>query len=221
MALVIAMVMIISAMSLTAFAADDNTLTINNTQKDHEYTAYQIFKGSKADKTQVTYTAASGYVEGTTYYYKNGADYDVIAIADAEAYGAASASQTLYVRTGDSALGDTVWGSGITTAGKKALYTAYGMTVADADLDKAANIIALTEKIADEDNTTSSESDKAVKFANVFYQTNADGTVTAKGEYLTGGTTIKSQTEGSSITFENCLYSFSERSFRYIFFSIQ
>ena len=203
-ALVIALAMVLSMGAMTAFAADDYTLTINKTQKDHVYTAYQIFKGSKADKTQVSYQPvgnAAAYDENTTYYVKNGADYYATTVADAEAFNGNRAN--LYVRTGDSALGDTVWGNGITTAGKKALYTAYGMTVADADLDKAANIIALTEAIADENNSSSSESDKAVKFANVFYQTGADGTVTAKGEYLQNGTAITSDTEGSSITFEN------------------
>ena len=163
MALVITLAMVLGMMSMTAFAADDFTLTINNTVEGHTYSAYQIFKGSKADHSQVQYVAASTYAEGTTYYYKNGADYDVIEVADAQAFGTISATQTLYTRTGNSGLGNVTWGADITDAGKQALYTAYGMTVDATDLDAPANINALIDAIADVDTTTLSESDKAVR----------------------------------------------------------
>lgn len=207
LALALAMIMVM-AMGITASAADDYTLTVNNTVSGHTYTAYQIFKGSKADKGQVSYgelAADATYDEDTTYYYKKGADYYVeTSIEDAESFGAAKTARgKLYTRNGSSALGDTVWGSDITTAGKKALYTEYGMTVADDKLDDQANIQALLEKIADADNTAASESDKAVRFANVFYTTDNDGNVTAKTGLLTGGT-AKTPAEGAtSVTYSD------------------
>ena len=155
--MVIAMVMVIGTMSLAVFAADDYTLTINNTVKDHTYTAYQIFKGTKASNDAT-----------------------------------------------DKSLGDPEWGADITTAGKQALYTAYGMTVAEEALNTSANILALIDKIADEDNNTDSESDKAVKFANVFFTTAADGSVTAKSGLLTGPTGGKAiKATGTSVVFED------------------
>ena len=195
--------MVLGMMSF-AFAADDFTLTINNTVADHTYTAYQIFKGSKADKTQVSYGAATGYVEGTQYYELKGADYEPIAITSAEAYGSATATKTLYVRNGNNSLGDTVWGADITDAGKQALYEEYSITVESGHLDDTANILALIDAIADVDNKNKSESDKAVRFANVFYTTAADGSVTAKDGLLTGptgGSAIKAT--GTSVTFSN------------------
>ena len=204
LAMVIAMAMVLSMGAMTAFAADDYTLTINNTVSGHTYTAYQIFKGSKADTSQVTYTAVASnasYDANTTYYYKNGADYDVLNITSAEEFGAAKAEQTLYTRTGDSALGDVIWGANITTAGKAALYEAYDMGVDEEDYDDQANIKALLDAIADVDTTSTSESDKAVKFANVFFTTDNDGNVTAVSGLLTGGTYQESS--GGTITFNN------------------
>ena len=159
--------------------ADNYTLTINNLVKDHQYSIYQIFDGSKANNnSQVQYVEANGYAENTVYYEKKGADYYPKAVTDATAYGTITATTTLYIRTGDSALGDVVWGSSITTAGKKALYTEYGMSVADTDIDKIENIRELLKKIAGETDATKSESDKAVRFANVFFTTGTDGSVT-------------------------------------------
>ena len=184
MALIIAVAMVMSMTAISAFAADDYTLTINNTVSGHKYTAYQIFKGSKADTSQVQYTKTTTYDADATYYYKNGADYDVIAVANETDFGTKIASQDLYIRTGNSGLGNVVWGDDITTAGKKALYTAYSMTVADANLDDPANIQALVDAVANVTDTTTSESDKAVKFANVFFETSEGGDVTAKAGLL-------------------------------------
>jgi fimbrial isopeptide formation D2 family protein/LPXTG-motif cell wall-anchored protein len=149
-ALVLAVVMAM-ALAVPAYAADSYKLTINNTVKDHTYTAYQIFAGTKAS-------------------------------SDAD----------------DDKLGDTTWGADITDAGKDALYQAYGMTVAAADRDKSENILKLVDAIANQyvkDNNGAyalvdgkyvtpapadyngdkyapmGESDKAVKFANVFFTT--------------------------------------------------
>jgi len=156
LALLVAVLMIVASMSVAFAAVDDYKLTINNTVKDHTYTAYQIFKGTKADKS-----------------------------------------------TTDKSLGDVEWGDNITTAGKKALYTAYNMTVDDADLDKSANILALMDKIADKDNNTDSESDKAVKVANVFFTTATNGSVTIKDGLLTAPVAKQVKTAtGTTIVFD-------------------
>lgn len=141
MAIVLSLAVVLAfSVPTMVFAADDFKLTINNAVQGHTYTAYQIFKGTKAD------------------------------------------------HSANKALGDVTWGSDITKAGKQALYAAYEMEVAEADLDKSENINALMEKVADKNNTTTTESDKAVKFGNVFFETATNGTVTAKAGLLTGPT---------------------------------
>ncbi len=107
---------------IPAMAANDYKLTIENTVKDHTYTAYQIFKGSKADKSQAGYTVLANdatFNATTAYYEKNGADYEYVTVTEDNF---ADKKANLYVRTGDSALGDVIWGDDITDAGKKALY---------------------------------------------------------------------------------------------------
>lgn len=89
LASVLLAIVMVLAMTVTAFAASPYTITINNDEDGYVYTAYQIFAGDIAeeytryigtsaptDGTQLytydgvsTYTPAATYVAGTTYYY--------------------------------------------------------------------------------------------------------------------------------------------------------
>ena len=93
LALVVATLMIVASMS--AFAAGDGSIIINNAVAGHTYTAYQIFSGKWDANT--------------------------------------------------SKLSDIKWGTGISTAGQSALYTAYSLTGDNQTAAKVADAIGDTD----------------------------------------------------------------------------
>ena len=176
LAILLALTMVLG-LGVATFAADTYSLTVTNTVANHVYTAYQIFTGTKATTN-----------------------------AD------------------DNRLGDPAWGADITTDGIAALKNAYGLATTATPqqvLDAIANQYVedtngtyykdgdayktpLPDGYTGTKYSPMSESDKAVKFANVFFTTAANGDVTANDGLLAASPKYAAITaSGTSVAFEN------------------
>ena len=122
--LVLALAMVMG-LTVTSFAADSYTITINNSTDGYVYTAYQIFDGDLSYEYE-EYTQSSAPTDGTQLYtYDSSTDtYTEAAYADVG---------TFYVR--NTVLSNITWGNGITEAGIAAVKAKY-------NTDDAAEVAA-------------------------------------------------------------------------------